>query len=156
MDKALVEQKELDKWSLAIFSPEEIDHYWERIHEQLLTVPHTWERWWTLPSLYQAAITGKLQLWAVLREKQIVMVLFSSIRQYPASRTLNLTLAFGDVGLDVAVPLLDAACSRFAQEMDCDYIELMGRPGWERTLKNFGAEKVAVVLTKKVEKERLH
>jgi hypothetical protein len=41
----------------------------------------------------------------------------------------------------------------FAKKEDCQMMELIARPGWQKVLNNFGYKKTHVVLEKKIKKE---
>ena len=49
--------------------------------------------------------------------------------------------------------ILSKDIEKFAKEEDCQMMELIARPGWQKILNNYGYQRTHVVLEKKIKKE---
>jgi hypothetical protein len=96
-----------------------------------------------------------MQVWAAGPRDCFTFIMFSQVAIYPAARWLELVLAFGSQ-LETLFPLLDATMEKFARDQNCTTIEMIGRLGWDKKLRPYGAERVGVVMRKRIELERVH
>lgn len=130
------------------------DKWWPQITEQLDTIPHTWERWWTKESMYHAIQQGWSQCWAACKNESIELVVITSILEYPSNNKILVTnLTFGR-NLDEHIHLVEATLENFAREMECMGHEVRGRRGWEPRLKRLGFEFQQIVMYKPIESRR--
>lgn len=134
---------------------EALDKWWPQICEQLDTIPHTWERWWTKEALYNAIQMGWSQCWASCVDKTAEIITITSIVEYPSTRKVLVTnLTFGS-NIDAHINLLDATLENFARQEGCVGHEVRGREGWKPRLKKLGFKFQQIVMYKEVE-ERKH
>jgi hypothetical protein len=124
-------------------SPQEWSVYWPDISRELDTIPQYWEPYWTKEFMYGSVMSGGWQAWGFGDVGKINVIVITQLIVYPASRVLQMVLAFGN-SLDLVAPLIEATFERFAAEAECEYCEIVGRPGWERWFPRF--KRVAVVL----------
>lgn len=144
-----------DQSRVELLTNEKFDLYWPRIAQELNTVPHIWNERWTIESIQELTLEGRFQCWAAGNENEINSIMFSQISNYPATRVLQIFLAFGTGMLD-SLDVLHAACERFAVFHGCEFIEVVGRPGWEPKLRTLNFEKKGVVLSKMVHQTKVN
>jgi hypothetical protein len=142
MDKAVpVEVYMLDKAQL--------EHYQARINECLDAEPELWNmRFRDKEDVWHNVYTDYVQMWAVCDADCIHCVFMTEIASHP-KRVLRLFWAYGN-GLVKSFPLVDMVVDRFASGMECEDIEIVGRPGWERIVKANGGRFVCSVYRRPV------
>lgn len=145
----------MSKCVIELLTPEKFGFYWPGIEKQLDTIPHVWELWWTKDFIRDAVECGRFDCWTVGDSSAVRGVVFTQVAIYPANNVLQVLLAFG-VGMLDAVEQLDAVISQYAVRRGCGAIEVAGRPGWGPALRGLGFRKVSTVLTKILERERIH
>lgn len=136
-------------------SPEWWSANLSRINEQLDTVRHLWEDYYSKDFITDMVLQGSWQAWAFEKERGAVnIVVLTQIVEYPVSTILQVILVFGN-SLDECLPMMEATLERFARVTRCDFCEIMNaRVGWERKLKRF--RKVGVSLKCRVPREGMH
>lgn len=136
-----------------LLSKEKFELYWPSISQELDTIPHVWEKWFTKESLYVDTLAGLFHVWAAGTPTSIHVVLFTKVLDYPAGRVLQLVLAFGN-NIKACIPSITATLEKIANDFECRYCEIYGREGWERLLPGF--KRTAVVLTKEIQPFRVN
>lgn len=130
----------------------QFDLYWPAISKDMDNIKGSWEIWWTKDALYQAVMSGWMNVWAIGSADAIHLVAFTQIINYPANRNLRVVLLLGN-HLDEYYDMAEAVIEKFALDNGCVYIEANGRHGWRRRLK--GVECHGVVLTRKLSTTRV-
>ena len=95
---------------------------------------------------------GRSQLFAVIEDSQLYAAAVTQILIYPGGESLGV-LYLGGVDSDRWGDLLTDALVEFAQERNCQRLELFGRKGWERRLPNW--KLIGVWLEKEVPSGRV-
>jgi hypothetical protein len=144
---------EFEQYEASRLRNEEIVYYWPWINEELDRIPQTWSGHWTKDSLYELAMNERFQVWGFGPKKEIRVFVFTQIIHFPANRVLQIFLCFGN-SLDEALPIIEATLERFALETSCALVEITGRRGWERKLKNFHYD--YTVMTRVMESQGVH
>lgn len=139
MDEVVIEQ----------LSPERFSHFWPLIQKELEKIPHIWEDYWTVDSIFEASLCGTLQCWAIGGEDgAATMVVWTRISHFPSNRILQVCLAFGSCP-DSYIATLDATLEDFAKHVGCQIIEVLGRLGWNKKLKG-RYEKVTTTVSRRI------
>lgn len=86
---------------------------------------------------------GEAQLWAGGQSAMVTL-----IEDDPCERRLLIWLAGGD--LDELLEEFRAPMERWARAQGCRRVLIIGRPGWERALKNHAYAPVARILAKEL------
>lgn len=128
---------------------------WPEVSGALRSMPHMLLND-TPESLLLKAQAQHIQVWGVGRPPRVEMFIITQISEHPARRVLEITMCFGPEVLELVGPAVDAALDNFAAHEGCSYIEVFGRPGWERILKPWGFEKRSVVLSRQVKNRRMN
>lgn len=127
---------------------EKLDHYWADIADLLTTVPGFYEHY-TPDWAYVQAKMGHLQVWALADDK-IRAIVLTRVLIFPRCKVFEV-LAAGGVGLLDFMNEMEDVFMRLAKQSGCEKLQAVCRPGLEKMLKNRGAWKQSVVLSKPVE-----
>lgn len=103
-------------------------------------------RGYDLSDIKDRVMLGDLQLWRGDDWAAVTEVL-----NYPRRRTVLIHLAGGKL---TSMVQANDDLEEFARVMGADYIEIIGRKGWARRLRDMGYEEAAVHLVKEVPHER--
>jgi hypothetical protein len=95
---------------------------------------------YTLSDVRDMVDRQEAYLWPLRRGAFVTIV-----GQYPRRRVCRIWLAGGDLA-ELQDPAVEAALLRHAEQNQCDAIEIIGRPGWERVFAGFRRQ--AVLLTR--------
>lgn len=141
--------------SCRIHPKEWVDFHWPYVRDILVQIPEIWEDYWTLDSIFEFVVSGRWQAWGFGKsEGQMNVVVITEVCQMPAKRFLVARLSFGN-SLEKVLPQIEATMEKFAMEAGCDFMEIVGRPGWEK--RSFGRfKRHAVVLRVEVPKMGVH
>ncbi|MFD2207219.1 hypothetical protein [Kiloniella antarctica] len=111
---------------------------WEKARQWLQPALDRGGNTHTTDDIRAGIISGSFQFWTSEKSAAI-----TEIVSYPCSKGCRVFLAGGDMTELLAMqPELEA----WAQSIGCKFIEIDGRPGWERIHKDF--KKQSVVLRK--------
>jgi hypothetical protein len=133
---------------------EEWQIHWPLIDRELDTIPQYWEDYWTKDFIRNQVVSGDWQAWGFGDIGLIRVIVLTQIIVYPANTFLQILLAFGN-SLEKCLPHMEATFERFANENNCDGVEIINaRVGWERKLKRF--KRTGLVLKSWVPKLGVH
>ena len=99
---------------------------------------------YTAEDIYQFVKQKSMQLWVVYKNSGICCAVITEITIYPRQKRLNI-LFLGGVGLDKWLHKIDEIM-RWGREMGCSCVQVYGRDGWVKALKNYGFKKTHVIL----------
>lgn len=105
----------------------------------------------TVADLVDMVLSGNQQLWVVydVDTKDIYGMLTSEVRKYPQFRMLSIQdCAIEPHYMQFVADRMQECAKAFAQANGCVGIELMGRPGWGKMLKQYGYDTQAVICHK--------
>lgn len=128
--------------------------YWPRIEQELKTVPHVWEDFWTLDSIRDATIQGTFQCWGAGSADDVEVVCWSQVSHYPTGAVFRVFLAIGQ-GVDKCLPALETIFEEFAHDNGCHLAEVVGRPGWGPKLRKMGFKTGTTSHVRRLENWRL-
>ena len=104
-----------------------------------------------LEDYYEHIATGDMQLWVAVEDKDVLACMVTQIAPYPSKRVLRI-IALGGENIDQWIDFLPDV-EHWAMGMGCSSLELWGRKGWLKILKDW--ECSYHVLTKDL-KGRMH
>jgi hypothetical protein len=152
MGEAIAYDHEFEVEARRIY-PDEWAIHWPAISRELDTIPQYWAPYWTKEYMSSNVISGGWQAWGFGDLGTIRVIVLTQLIIYPASRVMQLMLAFGN-SLEAVAPLIEATMERFAMEAECQYVEIVGREGWAKWFPRF--KRVGVVLRCKVPTMGVH
>ncbi len=116
---------------------------WERCHKWISDALEYAGGTHTMEDVYHAVATGKAQLHPL--EKSAII---TEIVDYPQRSICRIWLAGGDLS---ELTEAEKSISVWAKSLGCDAMEIIGRKGWQRHLKDYTA--TAVILAKDLNDE---
>jgi len=134
---------------LCVVYANDLEPIWEEIKPHLKSALSYSDDKYSLEDIREGIEGKEMQLFIVVKE-DILATVVTSIYEYPNSKVMTVVLTGGEK-MDKWIHLIEQL-ERWAKDEGCDYMEILGRPGWERVLK---WEKKAVLLKKNI-KEELH
>lgn len=102
----------------------------------------------TFKSVMESVADGHSVVFVLVKNRKTVAAAICSVVQYANKRNLRLSHVAGEgikELLNTHTQMLN-----FAIKHGCDAIELIGRAGWERTLKPLGYEKHAILMERPI------
>lgn len=140
--------------SMGLIENHDLERFWPGVSEMLDKLPHTWGHF-TKEEIQAGVFGGGLQLWGVGPHGVAIFMLLTTVAFYPSKKALVLTWGAGTFRKSM-IPLLDATLTNYGRAQGCDLIEVHGREGWARMLSGIGFKQDKIVLSRKIEKERMH
>lgn len=129
------------KAEIYMLGKDQLEHYKRQIDICLNEAPELWNlRFRSKEDIWHNVYSDYIQMWAVCDADCIHCVFMTEIATAP-KRILRIFWAYGS-GLVESFPLVDMVVDRFAGGMDCEEIEITGRPGWEKIIKANGGKYV--------------
>lgn len=119
---------------------EHVQRIWHMVEDMLqMAVDQSGERYTTDWLLDDILHSNKL-LWLLVdddNDDKIVLALTTSIENYPNRRVIRVSFAGGE-HLIKHIELARDEVKKFGKDAGCTKIEVLGRKGWERALKDLG------------------
>lgn len=130
-----------------LLSAEAYRHYWPHIEAQLETIPHVWKRWFDLEYLRDVPEHRELLVFGVGVNGAEQVLVFARFIHTPRGKGLQFVLALGN-NLEECLPTMVGTLEQLANTYECDFAEIVGRPGWERKIPGFKRD--YVIMTKQL------
>ena len=127
---------------------ENIEAWWSLVEEYLNTALKYSLGEYSIGDIKSACISKNMQLW-VKFDTKVKGAFVTKIAKYPQKNLLIVILLGGDEfqeWRDEADALLNA----FGKENNCEYIELFGRKGWGKILKDINYKEVTRLFAKEI------
>ena len=127
---------------------ENIEAWWSLVQEYLITALEYGLGEYSIGDIKNACLTRDMQLW-VKFDREVKGAFITKIAKYPQKNLLCVILLGGKKfhkWRDEADALLNA----FGKENNCEYIELFGRKGWGRVLKDIDYKEITRLFAKEI------
>ena len=127
---------------------ENIDAWWHLVQEYLITALEYGLGEYSIGDIKKSCKSKDMQLW-VKFDTEVRGAFITKIAKYPQKNLLCVILLGGDEfqeWRDEADALLNA----FGKEHNCEYIELFGRKGWGRALKDIDYKEITRLFAKEI------
>ncbi len=127
---------------------ESVEVWWPLVEEYLITALKYSLGEYSIGDIKNACISKNMQLWVKIG-KQAKGAFVTKIAKYPQKNLLIVILIGGDEfheWRDEADALLNA----FGKENNCEYVELFGRKGWGKMLKDIDYKEVTSLFAKEI------
>jgi hypothetical protein len=106
-----------------------LEFVWEEVAPLIKEVEHPG---FTLDDVYKAIMHRNFQLWIVLDEEhRLIAALITEILVYPQLRSMRIVFGAGARAKDW-LPKLSELVFPWAKAHGCSYVEIEGRPGWQK------------------------
>lgn len=127
---------------------ESVEVWWPLVEEYLNTALEYSLGEYSITDIKNACISKNMQLWVKIG-KQAKGAFVTKIAKYPQKNLLIVILLGGDEfqeWRDEADALLNA----FGKQNNCEYVELFGRKGWGKMLKDIDYKEVTRLFAKEI------
>ena len=127
---------------------ESVEAWWPLVEEYLNTALEYSLGEYSITDIKNACISKNMQLWVKIG-KQAKGAFVTKIAKYPQKNLLIVILLGGDEfqeWRDEADALLNA----FGKQNNCEYVELFGRKGWGKMLKDIDYKEVTRLFAKEI------
>jgi len=127
---------------------ENIDAWWHLVQEYLITALEYGLGEYSIGDIKKSCKSKDMQLW-VKMGREVKGAFVTKIAKYPQKNLLCVILLGGDEfqeWRDEADALLNA----FGKEHNCEYVELFGRKGWGRALKDIDYKEITRLFAKEI------
>ena len=127
---------------------ENIDAWWHLVQEYLITALEYGLGEYSIGDIKKSCKSKDMQLW-VKFDTEVRGAFITKIAKYPQKNLLCVILLGGKEfhkWRDEADALLNA----FGKEHNCEYIELFGRKGWGRALKDIDYKEITRLFAKEI------
>ena len=127
---------------------ENVDAWWHLVQEYLITALEYGLGEYSIGDIKKSCKSKDMQLW-VKMGREVKGAFVTKIAKYPQKNLLCVILLGGDEfqeWRDEADALLNA----FGKEHNCEYIELFGRKGWGRALKDIDYKEITRLFAKEI------
>ena len=127
---------------------ENIETWWSLVEEYLITALEYGLGEYSIGDIKKSCKSKDMQLW-VKMGREVKGAFVTKIAKYPQKNLLCVILLGGDEfqeWRDEADALLNA----FGKEHNCEYIELFGRKGWGRALKDIDYKEITRLFAKEI------
>jgi len=125
-----------------------VEAWWPLVQEYLITALKYGLGEYSIGDIKSACKSKDMQLW-VKMGKEVKGAFVTKIAKYPQKNLLCVILLGGDEfqeWRDEADALLNA----FGKEHNCEYIELFGRKGWGKLLKDIDYKEITRLFAKEI------
>ena len=120
----------------------EVPNHWRHIEPHLTRALDQIDSGLTLDDVLDRLIDGDMQCWKIGHWEGVAV---TQICHLPLFRMLMVLYLAGD-NMSQWLEDLMTACHEFAEHTHCRYVEIFGRPGWERVFKSHGGDKSYIVM----------
>ena len=127
---------------------ENIEAWWSLVQEYLITALEYGLGEYSIGDIKESCKSKDMQLW-VKMDREVKGAFITKIAKYPQKNLLCVILLGGDEfqeWRDEADALLNA----FGKEHNCEYIELFGRKGWGKVLKDIDYNEITRLFAKEI------
>ena len=127
---------------------ENVEVWWSLVQEYLITALEHGLGEYSIEDIKESCKSKDMQLW-VKMDREVQGAFVTKIAKYPQKNLLCVILLGGDKfqeWRDEADALLNA----FGKEHNCEYVELFGRKGWGRALKDIDYKEITRLFAKEI------
>ena len=121
-----------------LLDPDDVEYVWDKVEPILARVVSRSEGELETEDILDLVTEGRMQLWIVAENKEIIAALVTQIITYPQKKVLRLVSLAGE-DFNKFKHFLDMVQS-FAIQKDCIALELWGRKGWKKLLPEWKSE----------------
>jgi len=131
---------------LFFLHPTHIPQLWDEI-EPFITecLEKATDGEWHQDDIYKDLLEQRMLGWVVMDDKETIKcVVVTQIIQYPRKRTCQIFLCCGK-DAKLWYDHIDSI-KKYAKQQECQVLEIIGRPGWEKVLNDQGFKKTDIRL----------
>ncbi len=133
-----------------LVEPQHVAMVWGQVTQWLEKGEKYWKGYYKPEHVYNAIISGQMQLWIGQSNSQIKIIMLTQLDFYPEGIQLRYTYIGGDTGSLKQVMKMFPKIELWAMEHGAVRGCVIGRDGWVKKLAKFGYQKTSVMLTKEL------
>lgn len=126
----------------------DLERFWPNVDDMMQKLPHTLGHL-TRDEIRAAVYSGSMQLWGCGPKPDCTFIIITNVAFFPSKNVLMVGWGAGEFRKEM-LPVLDATLNNYADMMQCAEIEVHGRSGWAKALKEIGFKQSKVVLSRQV------
>lgn len=119
-----------------LVAPEDIDTVWSKVED---LIKKTNDEFLNDNDIYKLLKEGVLLLWIVADNNTIITAMTLIFQKYPRNSTLRIVTCGGS-RLNEWLDEFLVKIEKFAKDKGCSHIDIDGRSGWSKVLKDFTVE----------------
>ena len=127
---------------------ESVEVWWPLVEEYLITALKYGLGEYSIGDIKSACISKDMQLWVKIG-KEAKGAFVTKIARYPQKNLLVVILLGGDEFQEWRDEA-DAVLNAFGKQHNCEYVELFGRKGWGKMLKDIDYKEVTRLFAKEI------
>ena len=127
---------------------ESVEVWWALVEEYLITALKYGLGEYSIGDIKSACISKDMQLWVKIG-KEAKGAFVTKIARYPQKNLLVVILLGGDEFQEWRDEA-DAVLNAFGKQHNCEYVELFGRKGWGKMLKDIDYKEVTRLFAKEI------
>jgi len=127
---------------------ESVEVWWPLVEEYLITALKYGLGEYSIGDIKSACISKNMQLWVKIG-KEAKGAFVTKIARYPQKNLLVVILLGGDEFQEWRDEA-DAVLNAFGKQHNCEYVELFGRKGWGKMLKDIDYKEVTRLFAKEI------
>jgi|TARA_R100001480_G_scaffold76993_1_gene87068 hypothetical protein len=126
----------------------DVDAWWPHVQEYLIPALEFGLGEYSIGDIQKSCKSKNMQLWVKMNGK-VEGVFITKINKYP-QKNLLCVLLLGGTNFNTWRDEADALLVAFGKEHNCEYIELFGRKGWGKMLKDLNYEEQTRLFAKEI------
>ena len=127
---------------------ESVEVWWPLVEEYLITALEYGLGEYSIEDIKNSCISKDMQLWVKIG-KEAKGAFVTKIARYPQKNLLVVILLGGDEFQEWRDEA-DAVLNAFGKQHNCEYVELFGRKGWGKMLKDIDYKEVTRLFAKEI------
>lgn len=127
----------------------QVDLVWTPVKHFIQAALDRTEGEMSIDDVYNALIDRDMQLWILLDEFHVIGALVTQILEFPNVKACRYVAMGGDVHGDFDE--ITGMIEQWAATQGCQRMEIVGRPGWARALRDHGYRQAYSYVTKRIE-----
>jgi hypothetical protein len=129
----------------------QVDMVWTPVKHFIQAALDRTEGEMSIDDVYNALIERDMQLWILLDGLHVIGALVTQLLEFPNVKSCRYVAMGGDVHGDFEE--ITSMIEQWAATQGCQRMEIVGRPGWARALRDFGYHQAYSYVTKRIEVE---
>lgn len=124
----------------------DLSNVWPVVRDEVLKAVEYSNGRYSEKTIIDGLLTGMMQLWVLSNNGSGDASLITQVVNYPTGLKVCDVILLGGIESKSWAEFITSQLSKWAESLGCHSLQIIGRPGWEKVLKNWG--KTAVMLEK--------
>lgn len=138
----------MDQTWIDLIAADSLSQYWGEFEAEVMKAPGLWAPWMTVHEVLAKVRKGEYAVWIGGRGPNIDIWGLTEEVTYPHGKCIRVVWASGESGGKDFWHIWTTILDRMAELLGARYIEVCGRPGWQKIYQPYGYDLRCVVLLK--------